>query len=299
MSTQPTQELAPVTVVGLGPMGAGMAETFLAKGHPTTVWNRTASKADPLVAKGATKAATPADALAASEVIVISQIDYQAMYDSLGPAIGALDGKVLVNLSSGTPDELRKASAWAAGHGAVLITGGIMTPPPGIGQPGAYVFYSGPESVLDRHSDTLKAIADVSYVGEDPGLAMLYYQAQLFLFWSTLSSYMHSVALLETAGVSAREFLPYAARTVRELAEDGPMAFLHILTDEIEAGHSPGDLNSLTMQAVGAGHVVEASRDAGIDTAYPAALRDLFERAVKAGHGADGLGSVIEAIRKP
>ncbi|GAA2429541.1 NAD(P)-binding domain-containing protein [Actinomadura vinacea] len=290
---------ANVTVVGLGPMGATMAETFLASKHPTTVWNRTASKADPLVAKGATKAATIADALAASELVVISQIDYQAMYDSLGPAVDALKGRVLVNLSSGSPEELRKASEWASEHGAVLVTGGIMAPPPGIGKPGSYVFYSGPESALDCHGETLKVLGDVTYVGDDPGLAMLYYQAQLFLFWSTLSSYMHSVALLETAGVSARDFLPFAARLVRELAEEGPMAFLHILTDEIEAGDFPGDLNSLKMQAVGAAHVVEASRDAGIDTAYPAALRDLFERAVAAGHGADGLGSVIEALRKP
>ncbi|MFD0853266.1 NAD(P)-binding domain-containing protein, partial [Actinomadura adrarensis] len=34
------QDRAPVTVVGLGPMGAAMAAAFLANGHPTTVWNR-------------------------------------------------------------------------------------------------------------------------------------------------------------------------------------------------------------------------------------------------------------------
>jgi 3-hydroxyisobutyrate dehydrogenase-like beta-hydroxyacid dehydrogenase len=231
--------------------------------------------------------------------VVISQIDYQAMYDSIGSATGALKGRVLVNLSSGTPDELREASVWAVGHGAELLTGGIMSPPPGIGQPGAYVFYSGPEAVMDRHRDTLKALAETTYVGADAGLAMLYYQAQLFLFWTTLTSYMHAVALLGSAGVSARTFLPYAAVTVADLATDGPMGFLKIITEEIEAGTYPGELNSLRMQAVGMDHVVEASKAAGIDTGVPLALKDLFDRAVAAGHGAEGLGSVFEVVKRP
>ncbi|MFI0369173.1 NAD(P)-dependent oxidoreductase [Actinomadura sp. 1N219] len=295
---------SPVTVIGLGPMGAAMAATFLGNGHPTTLWNRTAAKAEPLVAKGATLAATPADALAASDLIVISQTDYAAMYDSLdgdgdGDVAHALKGRVVVNLSSGSPDELRRAGEWASRHGADLLTGGVMTPPQGIGQPGAYVFYSGQEATLDRHRETLSELGDAMFVGSDLGLSMLYYQAQLYLFWSTLAAYMHSVALLGTAGVSAEQFRPFAATTVRDLATDGPMGFLKILTEMFDAGVHPGDDHTLRMQAVGADHVVEAAREAGIDTAGPLALRDLFWRAVDAGHGSDGLSSVIEVIRRP
>ncbi|MFG1998543.1 NAD(P)-dependent oxidoreductase [Spirillospora sp. NPDC048911] len=295
MTTQKT----PVTVIGLGPMGATMAETFLKAGHPVTVWNRTASKAAPLVAQGATLAATPADALAANDLVIISQIDYQAMYDSIGSATGSLEGRVLVNLSSDTPEKLRAAGAWAAGHGADLITGGIMVPPPGIGQPGAYTFYSGSEAVLEKHRETLKVLTDVTYVGADQGLAMLFYTAQLFIFWSSLASYMHAVALVGSAGVAPETFRPYGAATIGDLAGDGPMGFVKILTAEIEKREYPGELNSLLMQAVSSDHVVEASRAAGLDTAYPTALRDLFWRAVDMGHGADGLGSLFEALKTP
>src|SRR5690606_12816342 len=176
--------MSEVTVIGLGPMGSAMAATFLEAGHDVTVWNRTASKAGPLVAKGAKQAERPAT----GELLVISQISYQAMYDSLGEA--RLDGKTLVNLSSGTPAELREAARWVAERGGTLITGGIMVPPPGIGQPGAYTFYSGPKEALDRYAATLEALSAVTYVGEDPGLAMMYYQAQLLMFWSALTSFM-------------------------------------------------------------------------------------------------------------
>ncbi|GAA2211261.1 NAD(P)-binding domain-containing protein [Nonomuraea monospora] len=279
--------------MGLGPMGAKMAETFLAAGHRVKVWNRTASKADPLVAQGAGRAASAAD----GDLLVVSQISYQAMYDSLGDA--GLDGKVVVNLSSGAPDELREAARWVAERGGTLITAGIMVPPPGIGQPGAYSFYSGPEDVLDRHRATLEALGGVTYVGTDPGLAMLYYQSLLLIFWSSLTSHMHAMALLGTAGVSPLEFLPFARELFTQLGGDGPMGYAKILAEETAAGVHPGGENSLHMQAVGLGHAVEALAAAGVETTVPEALLRLFERADAEGRGGEGLGTVIESVKKP
>ena len=54
----------PLTVIGLGPMGQAMVTRFLEAGHPTTVWNRTPARADAVVARGAVRAATAADAVA-------------------------------------------------------------------------------------------------------------------------------------------------------------------------------------------------------------------------------------------
>ena len=135
---------APVTLIGLGPMGQAMVHTLLRAGHPVTVWNRTPSRADDVVAAGATLAATPADALAASELVILSLTDYQAMYDILGPATEALAGRTLVNLSSDSPDRTREGAVWAEKHGARFLTGGVMTPAPMVGTEAAYVYYSGP-----------------------------------------------------------------------------------------------------------------------------------------------------------
>ena len=53
-----------VAVIGLGIMGHAMADHFLQGGHRVAVWNRSPAKADDLVAAGATRAATPAEAAA-------------------------------------------------------------------------------------------------------------------------------------------------------------------------------------------------------------------------------------------
>ncbi|WP_132150975.1 NAD(P)-dependent oxidoreductase [Kribbella antiqua] len=283
-----------VTVIGLGAMGSTMAKVFLAAGHQTTVWNRTPGRAASL--SGAVVAPAAAEAVAASNLVVISQVDYAAMNESLAEA--DLTGRVLVNLSSDSPDRLRTASEWAAERGATLVTGGIMVPPPGIGQPGAYAFYSGPEGVVDQHRETLSVLGRVDYMGADPGLAMLYYQAMLNMFWTTLVSYFYSTALVGTAGVSPEQLRPYAAGLLADLTDDGPMGFLKILTAELEKGEYPGAENNLHMQAVGSEHAAAAFEQVGLDTGMPRALATLFARADAAGHGPEGLSALIEVIRK-
>lgn len=60
-----------IAFLGLGVMGAPMAEHLAAAGHNVTVYNRTASKADAWVsAYGGTAAATPALAVKGAEIVI-------------------------------------------------------------------------------------------------------------------------------------------------------------------------------------------------------------------------------------
>ena len=54
-----------ISIIGLGPMGIALADASLARGQALTVWNRTPEKADDLVARGALRAPTVAEAVAA------------------------------------------------------------------------------------------------------------------------------------------------------------------------------------------------------------------------------------------
>ncbi|MCA9822031.1 MAG: NAD(P)-binding domain-containing protein, partial [Dehalococcoidia bacterium] len=59
-----------VGFVGLGIMGEPMAGNLLKAGFSLTVWNRTPSKADALVAEGAALASNPAAVAAASDIVI-------------------------------------------------------------------------------------------------------------------------------------------------------------------------------------------------------------------------------------
>jgi 3-hydroxyisobutyrate dehydrogenase-like beta-hydroxyacid dehydrogenase len=283
-----------VTVLGLGPMGQAMVRALLAQGYPTTVWNRTPARAADVVAAGAKLASTPAGALAASELIILSLTDYQAMYDILGDSTQALAGKLLVNLSSDTPARSSEAFAWATSHGARFLTGGVMVPAPMVGTEASYVYYSGPRELLDAHEATLRIIGTPRYVGADPALAQLYYQAQLDVFLTTLSSLLHATALVGSAGVTAAAFIPEALGSLRliDTMLTGPET-----ARQIDDGVHPGTLSTTTMMGATAAHILNASEAAGIDLELPRAVKSHYDRAIRSGHGKDDWTSLIEIIK--
>ncbi|MFD5448208.1 MULTISPECIES: NAD(P)-dependent oxidoreductase [unclassified Streptomyces] len=284
--------------MGLGPMGQAMTRALLAAGHRVTVWNRTAGRADGVVAEGATLAATPGAAAEASDLVVLSLTDYRAMYDVLGTATASLAGRTLVNLSSDTPDRTREAATWAAGHGAAFLTGGVMVPAPMVGTEASYVFYSGREEVMERHRETLALLGTPKYLGEDPGLAQMMYQAQLAVFLTTLSGLMHATAMLGTAGMKAEESLPEllfftdSIGAILRAGEERPGAAL-------DAGEHPGDLSTVTMMGATSDHIVETSTALGLDLALPLAVQAHYRRAIEDGHGSDNWTRIIDGIRGP
>ncbi|WP_329110204.1 NAD(P)-binding domain-containing protein [Micromonospora sp. NBC_01699] len=282
-----------VTVIGLGPMGQAMVTAFLDNGHPVTVWNRTASRADALVARGAGRAATTTEALTASQLVILSLTDHDAMYAILEPAAAALPGRVVVNLSSDTPERARTAAEWVEQRGARYLTGGVQTPPSGIGSPEFSTLYSGPQEVFEAHRDTLRVLTGTDYRGSDPGLAALYYQLQMDMFWTTMLSYLHALALADANGISAKEFLPYATSTLSSIP-----SFMEFYAPRIEAGEHPGDVDRLAMGTASVDHVVHTTRDAGIDAALPSAVLEIFRRGMAEGHATDSFTSLVEVFRK-
>ncbi|QES57077.1 6-phosphogluconate dehydrogenase [Streptomyces venezuelae] len=283
----------PVTVVGLGPMGQAMARAFLDAGHAVTVWNRTASRADALVAGGAVLAGSIEDALRTNDLVILSLTDYEAMYAVLEPATGALAGRVIVNLSSDTPEKTRAGARWIAEHGGVHITGGVTVPPSGIGNRDSYTFYSGPREAFERYRSTLEALTTTDYRGEEPGIAALMYQIGMVMFWTSMLSYWQAIALADANGLTAEDVLPHAIETMNAMPD-----FLAFYTKRIDAGDHSGDVDRLAMGMASVEHVLHTNAEAGVDTALPAAVVDLFRRGMSAGHEADSFSSLVELLRK-
>ena len=109
-----------VAVIGLGQMGTTLARLLLGKGHEVHVWNRTPSKAQPLIKLGATPAASAAAAIQASRIVVMCVHDYAAVDEILqGEGVqAALAGRLLIQLTTGSPQDARNAQDRAAALGA-------------------------------------------------------------------------------------------------------------------------------------------------------------------------------------
>ncbi|MDX3379461.1 NAD(P)-binding domain-containing protein [Streptomyces sp. ME02-6991-2A] len=286
-------ERSAVTVIGLGQMGAALAATLLERGHPTTVWNRSAGKAQPLVERGARLAATPGEAVEASPLVIVCVLDYDALHATLDPVAASLAGRSLVNLTSGSPEQAQEADTWARSHAADYLDGAIMTTPPGVGSPEMMFLYSGSQAVFETHRPTLAALGDPLHLGAEPGLASLYDAALLGLMWSTMTGWLHGTALVGAEKTEATAFTPVAIRWLSAVT-----GFLTTYAAQVDAGHYPGDDATVDVQIAAIDHLLHAAAARGIDNALPELLKATMERTRDLGHGSDSYASVIEVLRK-
>jgi len=121
-----------IGLIGLGLMGRPMGMNLLKAGYAVTVWNRTASRADELVAAGAKLAKSPQEAAASSEFLLTMVSDPPALEQILWGPNGAMPalkrGSIYVDSSTISPVLARKIAAACAERGARFldapVTGG-------------------------------------------------------------------------------------------------------------------------------------------------------------------------------
>jgi 3-hydroxyisobutyrate dehydrogenase len=111
--------------IGTGIMGASMCGHLMAAGHPATVFTRTRSRAEPLLARGAVWADTPR-AVAAAADVVFTMVGYPADVREviLGPdgvLAGAAPGTILVDMSTSEPALAREIDTAARARGVASL----------------------------------------------------------------------------------------------------------------------------------------------------------------------------------
>jgi 3-hydroxyisobutyrate dehydrogenase-like beta-hydroxyacid dehydrogenase len=159
--------MARIAVIGLGAMGSRIARRFLDAGHELTVWNRDSSKAEPLVAAGASAAQTPADAARRAEAVVTMVADPEALASVTegpdGAAAGLSPGSVLVQMSTVGPRSLERLMA--------VVPEPSLLDAPVLGSIGEVeagslrVFAGGQAELLDRWIPLLETLGTVLHVG--------------------------------------------------------------------------------------------------------------------------------------
>jgi 3-hydroxyisobutyrate dehydrogenase-like beta-hydroxyacid dehydrogenase len=288
MTPQSTTAKPRVAVLGLGPMGQALAGALLAAGHPTAVWNRTPEKAAALVARGATRAATPAAAARDASLVLGCLLDYHAF----GTVLGDWPATTLVNLTTGRPDEARAMADRAHAAGIDYLEGAILSPTAMIGTPAATILYCGPEPTFDANRSTLAALGGTpSYLGADFGIAVAYDLALLDLFATAVSGVAHAFALASAEGIPPRVFAGYATGIGAWLP-----SMVTGFAEQLTAGEFPGDRSTITSASAGISHIIDAADRHGLDTGVLRAAQAVIDRAVMAGHGDDGLARLSQIL---
>lgn len=288
--------MSDVTVVGLGEMGSALARAFLAAGRTVTVWNRSPAKAVTLERAGATHAPAFADAIFASPAVVICLQDYEAISALFhGNAVTeALGGRLVVQLSSGTPGQARALGTWVRSHGGSYLDGAIGAWPRQIGGPEAGLLVAGDEAVFASAEPLLKQLAGgLSHIGADIGHAKTLSNAGLAYFAAHWIGFSQGAAICEAEGLDTAMFGEMMAGMAAFFSEDMRHMGRVIAEDRFDGAEA-----TIRIVSSDVGLLARTSRDLGIGAAFPDFAAGVFGRARDAGFSAEEPSAVIKVLRE-
>ncbi|HTW24773.1 MAG TPA: NAD(P)-dependent oxidoreductase [Candidatus Baltobacteraceae bacterium] len=192
--------------IGLGNMGEPIAANLMAAGHALRIYNRTASKAAPLIAKGAALATTPAEVASPGSVAFTMVADDRAIeqlclapgsfVERLGP------GGIHVSLSTISPAVARRLAEHHATHKVEYVASPVFGRPEAAAAKKLWVCTSGHAAPKARVRPLLEAIGQGIFdFGEDAGAANVVKLCGNFMIASAIETIAEMLALAQKNGI--------------------------------------------------------------------------------------------------
>jgi 3-hydroxyisobutyrate dehydrogenase len=196
--------------IGLGRMGEAMVKRLLKAGHKASVWNRTASKAEPLAEYGATVVGKKLD-LAGCDVVftmVSTTADLkEVLFGEGGLVTGGKRPKVVVDSSSisqeGSAEVREKLEGMGVAYLCAPVSGNAKVAKAGK----LLIVASGPKSLYEQVKPYLQAMGRKEmWVGEGE-LARIWKIAHNTMFGVVIQNLCEITVLAEKAGIPRHVFL--------------------------------------------------------------------------------------------
>ena len=282
-----------VSVIGLGAMGTIMARTFLRKGKRVAVWNRSADKADILVAEGAHRCETAAAALAASPVAIVVLLDNDAVHAMLSiPGVErALAQRTMVNYTTNSKENsiaLQNLVHRAGGH---YLKGVIVAYPRNVGHRESYCIHAGDHDAFERHRDLLQVLAGHTlFLPWDDALSLS----------TTLHTHLFAAMFTFYEAVAASSHLGMAAAEAARLISDISRFFIaDAIADAVcrfGTDNFAGNQARLDVHLSAFDNMAGALHERGAAVPIFDTVRDLTRRAQFMGLGAQDISAAVKVF---
>lgn len=184
-----------VTFIGLGNMGAGIAQCIQKEGFDLTVWNRTASKTEPFIANGAKTSSTIKDAVTGADVVLTSLMDDKSIMDNLqddnGILSGMKSGAIHLCVTTISPECADQLNELHNAHGSHFISGPVVGRPDAAALGQLITFLAGNSQAISKVTPVCESYTKkVTALSDKPSVAN----------YMKLSVNYNAVAILELLG---------------------------------------------------------------------------------------------------
>ena len=200
-----------VAFIGTGVMGASMAGHLLDAGYRLAVFNRTASKAQPLVERGATLATSPGDAASVADVVV-TMVGYPADVEEVYLAKGGIierarDGAILIDMTTSAPDLAEKVAAAAASRGLNALDAPVSGGDVGARNATLTIMVGGDAATFAAAEPLLRVMGTNVALQGGPGAGQHTKMANQVAIAGSMLATVESLAYAQGAGLDPRRVL--------------------------------------------------------------------------------------------
>lgn len=277
MTEKATRQIA---FLGTGLMGAPMTRRLLAAGFAVTVWNRDASKAEPLAAVGAQLANTPAAAVKDADVVFTMLSDGPAVEDVLfvkGGADALKKGAVVIDTSSIAPPIARDHAARLAqvgiAHIDAPVSGGVVGAEAGT----LAIMAGGDADIVESLAEVFAPLGRVTHVGPS-GAGQICKLANQQIVAITIGAVAEAMMLVEAGGASREKF----REAIRGGFAESRILDLHGQR-MVDRRFEPGGPSRLQLKDLNA--VAAMAETYGLELPLTADIRQAFDDFVADGNG--------------
>jgi 2-hydroxy-3-oxopropionate reductase len=193
--------------IGLGIMGRPMARNLLAAGFDLTVHSRSRGPVDELAGAGASRATSPADVAAASDVTITMLPDTPdvelVIAGDDGVAEGATPGSLVIDMSTIDPEPTRRLAAVLADRGVPMLDAPVSGGERGAIDAALSIMVGGDAAAFARARPVFDALGKtVVHVGPS-GAGQVCKACNQLVVASTIEAVAEALALAERSGVDA------------------------------------------------------------------------------------------------
>jgi 3-hydroxyisobutyrate dehydrogenase len=284
-----------VGFIGLGIMGAPMARNVLKAGFPLTVYNRTASKCEPLREAGAAAASSPAEAAAASDVVLVcvtasDDVLEVVLDEQRGIVAGVSRGATVVDHSTVAPPVASRCAEALGRRGA-----GFLDAPVSGGDVGAQagtlsIMVGGEKDHFDRALPVLQAMGrTITHCGPGGAGYVAKLCNQVLVAVHCLAA-AEAIALARGAGLDGEAML----RAVSGGAA-GSWQLSNLAPKMLAGDYQPGFFVDYLLKDLRMAH--DTACEAKVSLPVSSLAEALFRSASARGHGRSGTQAVYEAVK--
>jgi len=295
--SEPNDSIRGVSVIGLGAMGSGIARTLIDRGCRVSVWNRSRAKVDDLVSSGAIGCNGPVDALNANTHVIVCLSNY-GVWQSIIEAhnlTSHFEDRCIIQLTTGTIDEVQAHALLIRDHGSRLIDGAIMCYPRHLGTDEAALLLSGAPNTLDECAPILSMLdANWTNLGEDINRPSVLSRSLMSGLTGALMGLVNGAAICRAGGVPMDIFMKFNQGTNSIL-----LAEQKRLIEAIRDGRTEENEASIKAWREGNQALISVAASLGTNLTLQNALQAVFQEGRSQGLDEHDLSALVDVFDPP